>query len=83
MADRPLKLRELRKILARYGITEDKSRGKGSHTIFVQDKDDGKRVFTIPTTKKDVDTPYIRSLRTKFGLRKEDGVNDDEFYGKG
>ena len=35
MADRPLKYRELLKILRRYGIAEDKKRGKGSHRMLV------------------------------------------------
>ena len=33
MADRPLKYRKLLQILRRFGITEDKKRGKGSHRM--------------------------------------------------
>lgn len=82
MADRPLKLRELKKILAKFGITEDKSRGKGSHTVFIKETDDGKVIYTIPTSKKDIGKPYIKGIRRAFGLRKEDGCDDQEFYGK-
>lgn len=82
MADRPLKLRELRKILKRYDVREDMSRGKGSHTVFFRDVD-GKTVsFPVPTNKSELEPAYQRSLRKKFRLRDEDGVSDSEFYGR-
>jgi hypothetical protein len=39
--DRPLPLKKLRAILARYGVSEDRKRGKGSHTMFLKQFEDG------------------------------------------
>ncbi len=84
MADRSIKLRDLRKILAKFAIEEDPSLGKGSHTTFLQKDDAGKVIATypVPTTRKDVLVCYVTGCRNKFHLRKEDGVSDKDFYGK-
>jgi hypothetical protein len=84
VADRILKLRELRRILASFGIQEDSSIGKGSHTTFIQRDSTGKvtATYPVPTTKKDVLICYIRGCRKKFKLTKEDGILDQEFYGQ-
>ncbi len=81
MADRPLKLRRLRKILKRYDVSEDSSRGKGSHTVFFREVDGVTLSFPVPTGKQELESAYQRSLRRKFKLRAEDGVSDAEFYG--
>ncbi len=75
-----LKLRELRKILARYGVTEDPSRGKGGHTMFFKHMGGIEFSYPIPS-KKEVKDCYVRGARRKFQLTAEDGVSDDEFYG--
>jgi hypothetical protein len=80
MADRPLKLHRLRQILKRYGVTEDSSRGKGSHTMFFRTLPEGVFSFPIPTNKEDIYSNYIRSLRKKFRLTELDGVTDYDFY---
>ncbi len=80
MADRPLKLRELKRILKRYGIVENSSLGKGSHTTFVQVLPTGTFTYPVPTTRNDILICYIRGCRKKFGLTEEDGVSDKEFY---
>lgn len=81
MADRPLKLRELRKILKRYDVREDESRGKGSHTVFFREVDGMTLSFPVPTNKSDLEKAYQRSLRKKLRLRSEDGTSDSDFYG--
>jgi hypothetical protein len=54
VADRALKLREVRAILRRYGVEEDPSAGKGSHTLFFKTFADGTFTYPVPTTAKDV-----------------------------
>ena len=81
MADRPLKLRELRKILRRYDVEEDPSRGKGSHTLFYKTFPDGTFSYPVPTTSSEVNASYVKGCRKKFRLRPADGVSDKDFYG--
>lgn len=81
MADRTIKLKTLRRILRRYGVEKVRSRGKGSHVLFRKEFPEG--VFTYPVPdRKDVDVRYVRECRKKFRLTAEDGVSDEEFYGK-
>jgi len=75
MADRSLKLRKLRRILRRYGVAEDPSRGKGSHTVFYR----GNVSYPVPT-ESDVKKCYVQGCRRRFQLTAEDGVSDKEFY---
>jgi len=82
MGDRPLKLRDLRSILRRFGVEEDASLGKGSHTTFLKRFPEGVFTFPVPTTRKDVLICYVRACRKKFRLQPEDGVSDKAFYGK-
>ena len=75
MADRIIKLRRLRQILAAFGVGFDPSRGKGSHGMFVKDG------FTYPVPDvTDIYIPYIKACRKKFKLTKDDGVSDNDFY---
>ncbi|MBU4272193.1 MAG: hypothetical protein KKE86_00850 [Planctomycetes bacterium] len=81
---KPLKYRELRRRLKRYGIEESKVRGKGSERMFVGFV--GGRRITYPTKchnegdKKP--TPVIEAIRRAFGLTEENGVTDKDFSGK-
>ena len=81
MADRSIKLRDLRSILRRYGVTEDSSRGSGSHTMFFRTLPEGTFSYPVPD-KKDVLVCYLRNIRKRFRLTAADGVADEEFYGK-
>lgn len=81
MADRSIKLRELRRILIRYEVGEDTSRGKGSHTTFFKKMARGTVTYPVPTSPRDVLVCYVRGCRQRFGLRVVDGVSDEEFYG--
>jgi hypothetical protein len=83
MADRPLKLRELRKLLGKYGVTEDASLGKGSHTMFLRKINESVFSYPVPTHGRDVlPIPYVKGCRKKFKLTEKDGVTDKEFYSK-
>lgn len=75
-----LSLQKLRKRLAAFGVTENKARGKGSHTLFEKVTDEGYRSFPVPTTRKDVLDCYVKAIRRKFKLMPEDGMSDEEFF---
>jgi predicted RNA binding protein YcfA (HicA-like mRNA interferase family) len=79
MADRSLKMRELKLILARYGVECDESRGKGSHVLFRKEFPEGVFTFPVPTHAKDVLKCYVQGCRKKFRLRSTDGVSDKDF----
>jgi hypothetical protein len=80
---KPLKYRVLRRTLARYGIVESKSRGKGSEWMFIGIVQ-GRRT-TYPTKchneGDEKPVPVIEAIRRTFLLREEDGITDEEFYG--
>lgn len=80
MADRPLKLRELTRILGRFGVGCDPARGKGSHVMFFLKLPEGTFTFPVPN-RQDVLVPYVKGARRKFRLTPADGVSDDQFYG--
>ncbi len=78
MAKRRVTIHELRRILRRYGVEEDSSRGKGSHTLFFKQFDDGEFTDPILTNGKNVNPAYVKCARRRFRLTPEDGVSDDE-----
>ena len=51
MGKRRLTFRELRRILRSFGVQEDESRGKGGHTLFWKDFDDGRFTFLASTSR--------------------------------
>jgi hypothetical protein len=67
--------------LKRYDVKEAKKRGKGSHVMFQKTFPEGTFSYPIPN-KPDVKAHYVRECRKKFRLTAEDGVSDEEFYGK-
>lgn len=56
--------------------------GKGSHTTFFKHTEEGVITYPVPTTRDDVLICYVRGCRRRFGLRRQDGVSDKDFYGK-
>jgi len=76
---RRIKLRELRKIMSHFGVSEDPARGKGGHTLFYKEFDDGTFSYPVPT-RKDVLPCYVKGCRKKFRLTVEHGVSDEEFF---
>jgi hypothetical protein len=80
---KPLKYRDLRRRLKRYGIQENKVRGKGSERMFIGYVDG--RLITYPECHNEGDekpTPVIEAIRRHFHLTEEHGVSDREFYVK-
>lgn len=80
--DRPLPLKKLRRALRAFDVSEDPSRGKGSHTYFYKVVDGGEVGYPIPTSDDPVFVCYVKGSRRKFKLTPEDGVSDKDFYEK-
>lgn len=85
MADRSIKLTKLRKILRHFGIGENPSKGKGSHSTFIKKNAAGKVTasYPVPTTIPDVLICYIKGSRRRFSLTAADGISDKDFYEAG
>ena len=81
MADRCIKMRDLKSILRRYGVEWSEKRGKGSHILFHKEFPEGVFTYPVPTHDTDVKICYVRGCRKKFRLRDSDGTTDKEFYG--
>jgi hypothetical protein len=60
---------------------EDPSRGKGGHTLFFKVFPEGVFSYPIPV-RKDVLPCYVKGCRKKFRLAPEDGVSDEDFFGR-
>lgn len=78
--NRPLSLRQLRQILRGFGVAEDSSRGKGSHTVFSKVINGRTESYPVPTSSGEVLVSYMGPIRRKFKLTPADGVTDEEFY---
>jgi hypothetical protein len=83
-AKKPLKYRDLRKILKSFGISEDKFRGKGSERMFVGVVNG--QVVHYPTKchheGDEKPIPVINAIRRAFHLTEDDGIEDREFYSR-
>ncbi len=73
---KPVMLKELRRKLRHFGVSEDASRGKGSHTLFYKDFPEGRFSYPVPVHGKDVKACYVRGARKKFRLLPTNGVTD-------
>jgi hypothetical protein len=84
MVERPLKYRDLLKRLKLFGVDEIKSRGKGSERLFIRVVDGVK--LSIPTKchNENDEKPrgVISAIRRRLRLTPNDGVTDEQFYGK-
>jgi hypothetical protein len=83
MADRPLPYRKLLRILRRYGVTEDRRRGKGSERLLQRTVGGRKEVYPIKCHKEGEVKPtaVVKAVRRRLRLTQDDGILDDEFYG--
>ena len=75
--DQVLKYRELKRKLARFGVIENPSRGKGSHRMFIKVMD-GRPVVDFVTCHNEGDVirrKVVQHVREKFQIPLED------FYG--
>jgi hypothetical protein len=79
---KPLKYRDLRKRLRRFGIRENETAGKGSERMFVGYVDG--RLVTYPTKchgeGQEKPIPVIEAIRRHFHLTAQHGVTDNQFY---
>lgn len=76
----PMQMKKLRRLLGRVGVTEDSSRGSGSHTFFQRSVNGVVLGYPIPTHGKDVLDCYVkgvwRALRINEVKSLDDFVND-------
>ncbi|MBI1903990.1 MAG: hypothetical protein HYS13_23055 [Planctomycetia bacterium] len=73
-----LTLKEFRRKLRHFGVSEDPSRGKGSHTLFFKAfPGEGVFAYPVPTHTKDVHPCYVSGARRRFRLTPEFGVTDE------
>jgi hypothetical protein len=83
MAEYPLKYRQLFRILKRYGVWEDRRRGRGSERMLCREV--GGRVERSPirchNEGEDKPKGVVASVRRRLKLTESDGVSDREFYG--
>jgi hypothetical protein len=75
--------RVLRRILKRFGIEENKKRGKGSHRMFVGVVEGRLTHYPTRCHNENEDKPIavIEAIRRHFQLIDEHGVADEELYG--
>lgn len=80
----PFSLRKLRRILTSYECWEETGRGKGSHTLFKRNIGGNVFSYPIPLGKKkdEIKDCYVKGIRKKFRLTPDDGVTDDDFFGR-
>lgn len=81
MGRQRITLNELRRILRSFGVAEDTSAGKGSHTKFYKQFPEGRFSYPVPTDR-DVLPCYITGCRRRFRLTVDDGISDDDFFGR-
>ena len=79
---RSLKLHDLRRILKSFGVQEDPSRGKGSHTLFTTTVAGQKVTYPVPTSRSEVSSVYVAGCRKRFRLTPGDGILDQEFFSR-
>ncbi len=84
MAERPLKYRDLLQRLRLFGVVENKARGKGSHRLMIRVVEGVKYFYPIRCHNEGEVKPraVIGALRRRLRLSGEDGISDEEFYGK-
>jgi len=81
MGKQRLKFDDLRRILRSFGVEELAGRGKGSHTLYWKQFDDGRFTYPVPN-RKDVLPCYVKGARKKFRLLPDDGVTDEDFFSR-
>lgn len=73
-----IKLRNLKKLLGKYHIVLK----QGTKHQYFESPEGMKYPIPSMTDNDDVEKAYVNGARRRFGLTREDGVTDDEFYGK-
>lgn len=83
--DKPIRYRELLRLVRKYGIYEDKRRAKGSERLWVKEYPDGSKKSVPVTCHSEnyvIGTGLIKAIRRRFSLTEKDGIQDSEFYSK-
>jgi len=79
------KWRDVKRVFGEYGVTavEESARGRRRPKHPYLASRSGHK-YPIPARKNsdDVQREYIEGARRRFGLTPENGVSDEEFYGK-
>ena len=83
MADRTLKYRDLLKLLKRFGVVEDKGRGKGSERMLIRMVGGVKHCIATKCHHEGDQKPrgVIAAIRRRLLLTPEHGITDKDFYG--
>ena len=81
MGKQRVKLNDLERILASFGVSVDRSCGKGSHLKFFKQFPEGRFSYPVPN-EKDVLPCYVKGCRKRFRLTKADGVTDEDFFAR-
>ena len=81
--DKPIRYRDLLKIIGRYGVYEDKKRAKGSERLWVKEYPDGTK-RSIPVTCHSenyvIGVGLVIAIRRRFSLTEQEGIPDKDFY---
>lgn len=83
MKKHPVRFRDLKKLLDRYGIEWESKSGKGSHGAFNGRNvvDQTRQRYPVPRDQqREMQVTYVEALRVKFGLVPENGYGDELFY---
>lgn len=75
LEDKPLKYRELRRALSRFGVREIKHRGKGSHRLFVHPNIKGLKIsypVKCHSEGQEIASYVVRRIRQTFDISLED-----------
>ena len=84
MPEKPLKYRDLRRILASFGVEELAHRGKGSHRMFsaVIEGRPNRYPVKCHNENQEFSRSIVAAIRRRFELTEEHGISDDNFYGR-
>ena len=77
--DKHLQYRDLRRLLSRFGVYEVKSRGKGSHRLFVHENINGRKIsypIKCHHEGEEIHSFITRKIRRAFNIPYE------QFYSK-
>jgi hypothetical protein len=78
MADRPLKLHDLCRILRRYGVWEEEGK---KHKQLLRNVSGRVQSFPVPRHGNEVKQCYVTGVRKRLKLTNADGISDEDFYG--
>ena len=82
--DRRIAYRKLLRIVRRYGVSEKRDRGKGSHRLWERVLPEGRLATAVKchSEGQELSAHVVASIRRRLGLNPghPHGVSDEEFY---